>query len=149
MQSLANNASVERIMNAVAAGTTAQTSSAIDCDDCDELMIIAAFGAISANAVTTIKFQQSSDDGVADAYSDLEGTLSETLTPTTDSNKLLVHGLVRPTKRYVKVVVGRSTGNAVIDSVVAIKVKLRTAPPTAHSTVKGVEVFASPAEGTA
>lgn len=149
MLSLMNNANVERVMNAVAAGTTSQTSSAVDCKDCDGVSFVAAFGVISANAVTSVKVQQSDDDGASDAYSDLEGTLSSVLTPTTDNNKCLVVEIVRPRKRYLKLVVNRSTGNAVIDGVVAIKHHMRSAPPPLHSTVAGREVFASPNEGTA
>lgn len=149
MQSLMNNAIGQRIMNAVAAGTSVQNASSVDAKDCDAVTFIALFGTISASAVTTIEVQQSSDDGSADGWSALEGSKSATLTPTTDNNKALVVEIVRPQKRYLRLVVNRATGNAVIDGVFAIKHHLRTSNPALHSTVAGQEVHASPAEGTA
>jgi hypothetical protein len=144
-----NNHSVERVMNAVAAGTSVQNSASVDCKDCDAVTFIATFGAISASADTYIKIQQSSDNGVADDWTDLEGSKSAVLTPTTDNNKILQATIVRPGKRYLRCVVNRATGNAVIDSVTAIKHNLRTGPASLHSTVAGRELFATPAEGTA
>ena len=149
MQSLLNNAIPQRVMNAVAAGTTVQTSSAVDTKDCDAVTFLAMFGTISASAVTAIEVHQSSDDGVGDAYGALEGSKSVTLVPTTDNNKMLAVEVVRPAKRYLKLVVNRAAGNAVIDGVVALKHHLRTSNPALHSSLAGQEVFASPAEGTA
>jgi len=139
---------VSRVMNAVAAGTTDQTSSAVDMAGFEDCTFIAAFGALTATQVTQMKAQQSSDDGVADAYSDLEGTLTGPLADG-DGNKLMVLEVYNPAKRYLKLVIDRGTANAVIDGVVAIQSQARVLPVTQPSTVAFTEVHRSPAEGTA
>lgn len=149
MLSLMQNAMAKRVMNAVAAGTSVQNSSSVDMQGFDAVTFVALFGTISASAVTAIKVQQSDDDGGADDWTDLAGTLSTVMTPTTDNNKVLAVEVVRPTKRYLRLVVNRATGNAVIDGVFALKTHPRVSPVTHDTTVLGVEVHAGPAEGTA
>ena len=149
MLSLAKNAAIKRVMNAVAAGQTVQNSSSVDMSDAECVTFIASFGTISASAVTNIKAQQSDDDGSADDWTDLEDSQGATLTPTTDNSKVLVLEVVRPLKKYVRCVVNRATGNAVIDGVVAIKTHLRVSPATHDTTVKDANVVVGPAEGTA
>lgn len=146
-QTLTKNADIQRVMNAVAAGTSDQTSSRVDSSDCESVVFIAAFGAITAGAVTSMKVQQSSDDGSTDDYTDLEGTC--VTIPDTASNKVAVIEVKRPQKRDLKLVIDRGTQNAVIDGVFAIKHGLRKAPAALHTTVAGLEVHAGPAEGTA
>lgn len=138
-----------RIMNGVVAGTSDQTSSALDMEDYDGVLILAAFGVVSANAVSVVKVQQSSDDAVADDYTDLTGTASTALTATTDNNKIVVIDIYRPQKRYLKVVFTRSTGNVVIDGIFAVRYHGKAQPAALHATVLSQEVFSYPAEGTA
>lgn len=143
-----SNCVVQRVLNAVAAGTTDQTSSAVDMEGFEGCFFIALFGTLTATQVTSIKAQQSSDDGGSDAYSDLEGTSVGPLADA-DSNKALVLDVYRPQKRYLKCVVDRGTANAVIDGVFAIKYGARKAPVSNGSTVSASEVAISPDEGTA
>lgn len=144
----ANSERVIRVMNAVAAGTTDQTSSAIDTANFEGVKIYTAFGTITSGAVTSVKIQQSSDDGSADAYADLAGT-SVTVADD-DDNQVVVHDIFRPRERYLKVVVDRGTQNAVIDGIVAVLYGARENPTTDDtSTVVGRETHVSPAEGTA
>lgn len=139
---------VIRVMNAVAAGTSDQTSSVIDTLGFDGVKIYSAFGTITSGAVTSVKVQQSSDDGSADTYADLEGT-SVTVADD-DDNQVVVHDIYRPRERYLKVVIDRGTQNAVIDGVIAVLYGARVQPVTNDaSTVVSREVHASPAEGTA
>lgn len=144
----AKSEKVTRVLNAVAAGQTEQTSSAIDMAGFEGCKIYAAFGAITTGSVVTVKLQQSSDDGSADAYSDLEGTSSAVADDR--DNDLVVIDINRPTKRYLKVVIGRTTQNAVIDGVLAVQYGPRVMPTTDDSTtVVSRETHVSPAEGTA
>lgn len=141
---------IERVMNAVAAGTSDQTSSAVDMQlggYFDECTFLAAFGALTATQVTKIKVQQSDDDGVADAYSDLAGSESAALADA-DSNKMLCV-TVRPQKRYLKLIIDRGTANAVIDGVWAIKSQAKDIAVTQPTTIIGWETHDYPAEGTA
>jgi cytochrome c oxidase assembly protein Cox11 len=144
----ANGEKVIRVMNGVVAGTSAQTSSAIDTAGFEGVKIYSAFGTITSGAVTTVKVQQSSDDGSADAYADLLGT-SVTVADD-DNNQVVVHDIYRPRERYLKVVIGRGTQNAVIDGVVAVLYGPKESPTTDDTTtVVARETHVSPAEGTA
>lgn len=141
---------IERVMNAVAAGTSDQTSSAVDMQlggAFHEVTFIALFGTLTASQVTSIKVQQSDDDAATDAYSDIEGTASSALADA-DSNKMLAV-TVRPSKRYVKCIIDRGTANAVIDGMIAIKKHADEIPVTQPSTIISWETHDYPAEGTA
>lgn len=137
---------VIRVMNGVVAGTSTQTSSAIDTAGYEGVKIYTALGAITSGSATTVKVQQSSDDG-ADSYADLTG--SSIAFADTDDNKVSVHDIYRPQERYLKVVVTRATQNAVIDGIVAVLYGGRKQPTTDDTSVTSREVWVSPAEGTA
>lgn len=146
MFSIVKDAKITRVSNAVAAGTTTVNATGVDMAGFDAVAFVVALGTLTSTAETTVKLQQSDDDGSADAYSDLEGT-SITVADD-DDNQVFIAEVLRPTKRYVRCVVTRATANAVIDSIVAIQHAARDTPVTQPSTTTG-EVHASPAEGTA
>jgi hypothetical protein len=148
MFNLSKAGKITRVMNAVAAGITSQNSSSVDMLGFDGVMFIALFGALTATQVTSIKAQQSSDDGSTDAYDDLIGTLVGPLADA-DGNKILVLDIQRPQKRYVRCVVNRATANAVIDGVLAVQYRAAKMPTTQPTSVASIETHLSPAEGTA
>jgi hypothetical protein len=139
---------VIRVMNAVAAGTTDQTSSAVDMTGFESVEFVAMFGALTATQVTKLKAQSSKDDGAADAYADLEGTLTASLADG-DSNKCARLEIVKPRERYLKCIVDRGTANAVIDGMIAILRKAHREPVTQDASVAVNKSVVSPAEGTA
>jgi len=145
---LSNSAKVIRHSNAVAAGTSTITpSGSIDLANAEGVMFLVAFGTITGSAVTSIKLQQSDDNGVADGFSDIVGT--SLTVPDTASNKIFVVDHYKPTKRYVKVIVSRATQNAVLDGITAVVYGTRNQPITADSTVGGSEQHSGAIEGTA
>lgn len=140
---------VIRVLNATAAGSTdITTAAAVDTKGYEGVAFLGAFGALTATQVTSMKAQQSSDNGVADGFSDLAGTKLGPLADA-DGNKLLLLDVFRPQKRYVKPIINRATANAVVDGVFAILYGAREEPITSDSTVKETELHVSPAEGTA
>lgn len=144
----ANSEKTIRVMNAVAAGTTAQTSSVIDMQGYEGVKIYTSFGTITAGAATSVKVQQSSDDGAVDTYADLTGTAITVLD--TDDNKVVLHDIHKPRERYLKAVVSRATQNAVIDGIVAVLYGARKQPTTDDATtVVTRETHVSEPEGTA
>lgn len=145
--SILKNVRIQRCMSAVAAGTTTQNGDAVDMANAETVLFIAAFGSITAGAVTGLKAQQSSDNGSTDDFTDLEGTLV-TIADDQD-NKVLALEVVRPAKKYVRPVVVRGTQNAVIDGVIAIVGNVRVMPVEQGSTVADSKSVVSPAEGTA
>lgn len=143
------NSEMKRVMNAVAAGTTTQNGSSVDMTNAESVTFVAALGAITAGALTSLKAQQSSDDGSADDFTDLAGTA--VVIADDQDNKIAILTIVRPQKRYVRPVIVRGTQNAVIDSVLSIKGSLKREPSThdSSSVMANSKVVVSPAEGTA
>ncbi len=130
------------------AGSSAVTSDAIDMAGFEGVKLYIGFGAIVSGAVTSVKVQQSSDDGSSDAYSDLED--SSVTVADDDDNKVVVIDIFRPRKRYLKVVTSRATQNATVDFLVAVQYGARKEPTSDDSTtVISREIHRSPAEGTA
>jgi len=139
---------VVRHSNAVSAGTSTITpSGSIDLANADGVQFLVAFGTITGSAVTSIKLQQSSDNGSTDDFSDIAG--SSISVPDTASNKVFVVDHFKPTKRYVKVIVSRGTQNAVLDGIFAVVYGTRNQPITADSTVGGTKQLSGAIEGTA
>lgn len=137
-----------RVSNAVAAGTTDITSSAIDMQGYEGCLIFVLFGTITASAVTSVKAQQSSDDGASDTYADLTGT-SITIADDED-NTVAILDIYKPRERYLKCIVDRGTQNAVVDGIFALRYGARVQATTHDATtVPNVETHISPAEGTA
>ena len=149
MINLSKETKIIRHSPAVAAGTSTITPSAgVDCHGYESCLFIVAFGTIVTSAATSIKVQQSSDDGVADGYSDLLGT-SVTIADDQD-NKLAYIEIVRPEKRYLKLIVSRATQNSTVDGVVAVLSGAKYAPTTHDTTVITTsETHFWPIEGTA
>lgn len=137
-----------RVSNAVAAGTTDVNSASVDMQGFDAVAFVVAFGTITAGAATSIKVQQSSDDGSADDWTDLEGT--GVTVADDDDNQIAVVDVTHPSKRHLRCVVDRGTQNAVVDGIVAVQYRPDSVPTTHDAaTVVGVETHATPAEGTA
>jgi hypothetical protein len=137
-----------RVSGAVAAGSADITNLAgIDTAGFDSAIFLVAMGAITAGAATSIKLQQSSDDGSVDAYSDIAGT-SLTI-PDTGDNKLWVLEVIRPTKQWIKLYIARATQTSVVEAAIAILGGAHDKPITQPASVGGSELHVSPLEGTA
>lgn len=146
---LSNKVKTTRVMDGVVAGTTVQNSASVDMANFEGVRFTAMFGVLTATQVTSIKAQQSSDNGVGDAWSDLAGTTVGPLADD-DDNQCLILDVYKPQKRYVRCVVARATANAVIDGVVADQYGPRVEPVTQDAaTVAFSEQHVSPSEGTA
>lgn len=149
MDGFLKNCKVTRCKNAVSAGTSNITdATGVDTSGFQETTFIVPFGTITSTAVTSIKLQQSDDDGSTDTYDDVEG--SSVAVADTMSNKVAQITIKRGLKKYVKCVVVRGTANAVVDGIFAIQRHPRVAPITLDSTIVATsKELAGPAEGTA
>lgn len=130
----------------VAAGSTDVNGDVVDTSDCEGVVFITGFGAITAGAVTSCKVQQDTASNMSGAQ-DLAGTSQAVLD--TDDNKIVIQDVFRPVKRYLRSVTKRATQNAVVDFQLAIKYGVKTQPISNDATVSSREVHVSPAEGTA
>jgi hypothetical protein len=75
-------------VTAGAAGTSAITGTGLDMSGFEGVCAVVTFGAITSGAVTSIKFQQSDDDGSSDDYTDLTDT-AQTIADTDDEKGFL------------------------------------------------------------
>jgi hypothetical protein len=148
---LSSGIKVTRVMSAVAAGTTTQTSTAIDMAGFQGVRFIVALGVGSASSVGQVKATQADTAaGSPVAFTDIAGSGGTVFTPTTDDNKVWILDIYRPTRRYVKCVVIRSAGNTVIDGIIAEQYGARVQPKVDDTTtVLGRTLLVSPADGTA
>ncbi len=135
----------------VAAGSSDVTDcNVVDMQGYDGCRFIVGFGAITANAVTSIKVQQAAvkaSDTALTSGADLEGT-SITVADDGD-NKIYIIDIFKPRERYLQLRILRATQNAVVDFAIAERYGARKLPVTAHADVGGGENHVSPAEGTA
>jgi len=148
IKSLLSNAVVDRIKVSQAAGTGAVTSDPVDMAGYEGALFLVELGAIVSGGTNTCKVQQSSDDGSADAYGDLEGT---SLVNSGDeaAEKVQAIEVINPGKRYLKLIATRAAQNVEIDSILVIKFGSRKLPVTQPANVDGSEQHVGPAEGTA
>lgn len=128
-----------------AAGQTAIAGSTVDMTGFDSIACIVRLGAITAGAVTSLKWQQDTASGMG-TVADLAGT-SMTIADD-DDGEIIVTEVIQPQERYVRVYVSRATQNAVIASAEYVLFNARTLPVT-QAAGTTIESTISPAEGTA
>src|SRR5690606_33557390 len=108
---------------------------------------IVLLGAITANAVTSVKAQQ----GDLLAGSDMDDLEDSAVTVADDDdNQIVIVDVVRPSKQFVRCVVDRGTQNAVVDGIIAELYDARDVPVTPDTTpLVGSTKLVAPGEGTA
>lgn len=136
-------------VTAGAAGTSAITSGACDMAGYDAVQFIIPIGTIVTNGVQSVKVQQSSDDGSADDYSDVAGT--NVTIADDDDNEVVLIDVIRPQKRYLKVVISRATQNSTFGGIFAQQYKraMNSQSGASHGSGVTLEQHNFPAEGTA
>ena len=147
MLNLSTSVKFKRVSDAVAAATADVESASLDTQGFGAAMFCVAMGAVNAGNVVAVKAQQSSDDGVADGWSDLEGT-SISVADDADDDLVLLD-IVRPQKRYVRCVVEIGTVNAVVDAIIGMLYDPIREPVTHDASVAASEQHFGSAEGTA
>ena len=134
-------------VTAGAAGATDINGSTLDMAGFDAVTMLAQFGAIVSGAATSIKAQHGDASDASD-MADVEGT-SQTVADT-DDEKLFVINIIRPQKRYVRLVVKRATQNATVIGTYIQYAAKELPVPSQGSVVGGTpESFVFPASGTA
>ncbi len=129
-----------------ASGTTLITSAAVDTAGYRSCTFIVPLGTIAGTAVTSIKVQQSSDDGASDTYDDI-ATSNQTIADT-DDDKLRYVDIENLQKRYLKLLVTRGTAAATIGGILVFLGRSRSRPVTHGTGVTGEQIF-NPVEGSA
>jgi len=128
----------------VAAATDLE-GAVIDMSGWNAIKCTLVMGAITALAVTSVKWQQGDESDGSD-MADLEDT--GITIAADDDNQVFVPELTNPQKRYVQIYVDRATANAVVASAVYEQFRGRGAPVTQPATTT-VETNNAPDEGDA
>lgn len=121
------------VLNSVAAGTSNQTGTHVDMADADGVVFIADIGTLTSTQVTSLKAQGGNLANDSD-QADLTGAVTAAMADT-DSNKMLILDVYRPSNRYIRPVVQRATANAVINCVIAILYQVDKMPIVDDATV--------------
>ena len=127
--------SIERVMNAVAAGTSAQKASITDTAGYDGVMFALLLGDVTDTSVVTLKAAVDDVNNTAGMALLAGAGATKTADATSADNKILVIDVPNPRERYVEAQVTRATANAVIDGMIAIKYKARSKPTTHGANV--------------
>lgn len=148
MKNLKNNLAIHRASANVAAGTSDINCAALDLQtlhnpECVEL--VAVFGAISASAVTSIKWQGSKDNST---WVDLADTGQDVADD--DDDKIFRNELSPgPDYRYVRAVIERGTANATLRYAIYNIANYRTAGDRDDANVEDHHLTIFPVAGTA
>jgi hypothetical protein len=130
-------------VTAGAAGTSAVNGATVDMSGFEEIAIIVPVGAVVSGAVTSIKWQEGD---TTSPTTDVAGTNITVADTDDDTTKIL--RIIKPQKRYGRVVVSRATQNATLGAILYVLTNPRTLPVADGATVVG-ELHVSPAAGTA
>jgi len=119
-----------------AAAATDLNGAIVDLAGYTGLQAIVTFGAITSGAVTSIRMQVGDNSALSDA-ADVTG-LSVTVADD-DDGQVFVLDLVKPLKRYARVVVDRATQNAVIEQGTYIRYGAKDMPVVNANTDKAAQ----------
>jgi hypothetical protein len=134
MNNLLNNVEKIRVANSATAAQTEVDGTAVDLANADGVVFTAALGDVTTGSVLGLKAQVS-DTGVGD-WADVVGSaLTFTAGASDADSKLLVIDVVKPTKRYARAVLTRTTANAVVDGIFAEVYGKYSVPVTQGTTV--------------
>lgn len=141
MKNLSKHIKLTMVSGPVVAGTSTITPpSGVDMQGFQGVIFVAFFGTLSAGAVTVLKAQTSADNGSVDTYADLLGSHIN-IAQASGSNQALVLDVYRPIERWVLPIVTRSTGNAVLNAIVAIQYGPFAIPTTQDVTTIAGSLF--------
>lgn len=143
MHNLLPNVEFIVVEAAAAAAQTELTTDVIDTADCDGVVFVAHLGDVTTGSVLGFVADDSAT-GVG-AWDDLEGPLAFTAGASDADNKLLILDVHKPERRYVRARLTRTTANAVVNGITAIKYGKRSVPVTQGDTVLDSALLANPA----
>lgn len=141
---LLKNAELAVVEAAAGAAQTALESDIVDMAEYEGVVFVALTGDVTDTCVLGLNVEHGDEAGGGD-MADTTATASFTAGATNADSKILAVDVYRPTKRYVRAVLTRTTANAVVGGIIAIKYGPRKAPVTQDATVIDSEIVVSPA----
>jgi hypothetical protein len=129
---------LERIANDAVAGTSDITSSVIDMTGFDGALIFAALGDVTSTCALTLTVKENTANSTSSPAPTAVagGALGPFTAGATDhDNGIIAIDVVRPAQRYLFAVLNRTTANAVVDGIFALKYRARNVPVAQDATV--------------
>jgi hypothetical protein len=142
MNNLLNNVEFVVVEASASAGQTELTTDVIDMAGWHGVAFVAHLGDVSSGSVLGLVADHS--DTGSSAWDDLAGPLAFTAGVSDADNKLLILDIVRPEKRYVRARLTRTTANAIVGGIIAIKYGGTAVPITQGATVLRSATLANP-----
>ncbi len=130
---LSQNVLITRISNSSAAAQTAVTSSVLDMAGYDGVLFLAALGDVTSGSILTLTANENTANSTSSPTpTAITGGASSGATAgaTNYDSKIIAVDVYRPTKRYVYVVLTRTTQDAVVDGIFAVQYRGRSVPET-------------------
>ena len=131
---------ITRVMNAVTAGTSTQSSDRVDMTGYDSVCFVALLGDVTDTSVLELKVQQNTADHASSPTPTeiTDDDVTATATATSADNKVLamaIHNANPAAGKWLFAQILRGTANAVIDGVIAIQYNARNTPVTQAASV--------------
>ena len=138
---------INKVSNGAVAGVTEIDCTAVDMAGYKNVLFMASLGTVTSGAVVKAAVRQSDAAGMTNP--EWLAGVNLILNPATGkSDNLIALEVVRPTKRYVQLVINRTTQNSVIQEALAIQFNGPTIPVIQPDTVLGKIIAVSPVPDT-
>lgn len=142
MNNLLNNVEFVVVEAAASAAQTELVTDTIDLAGWTGVVFVAHLGDVTTGSVLGLAAYDSDESNAN--FDDLDDPLAFTAGASDADNKLLILDVCRPTRRYVRASLTRTTANAVVGGIVAIKYGPLNAPVTQGDTVLDSATLANP-----
>lgn len=142
MHNLLPNVEFVVVEPASAAGQTELTTDVIDMANWTGVVFVASLGDVTNGSVLGLVADHS--DQSNSGFVALAGALSHTADATDADNKLMILDVAYPEKRYVRARLTRTTANAAVNGIIAIKYRGARTPIEQGATVLASAVLANP-----
>ena len=118
---------------AIASGATVDGTGQ-DCAGYEQLLVVIEFG-VATTGNLTVKLQESSDNGVGDAFADITGATTGAIDATGDNEPYLMDVNLSERERYIRATATAAGGGNTLVGVSFVLARGRHLPPTQDNTV--------------
>lgn len=136
MNSLYQEAVVSVVSNAVTAGTTAVTTSALNMAGFDAVTYVAVLGTVTDGSVLTLTAYENTANSNSGGTA-VTGGATASVTASSSSNTQFVVDVIRQADQYSYATLTRTTDNAVVNCILAIQYRAKVTPVTQPASVVG------------
>lgn len=133
MMNLTVDCAIDVVNTGATAGTSAVQTSALDMKDYDGVVYIVSLGTVTSGSVMGAQVQDCATSGGTYANVGTAATVTDSGGAT--SNSVIIVEVLNMQKRYSELTFTRTTANAVVNQIIAIRHRSKSVPITQGSTV--------------